>query len=200
MQVQKTLIIAKHDAVARGLTGEIIHRFERVGLKLIGFELIAATEDMGVAHYPNSKEWKEKVGNRTLAEYKEKGINPIKRLGTDNPEEIGQLIKDWNVEYLTFGPVLAMIWEGPEAVKIGRKLVGETNPINAAPGTIRGDFSWDNADLANDQMRPFYNLIHASGSVEEAEEEIELWFSDKEVHNYKINSSTPMGLYGKLGG
>lgn len=199
MKTEKTLIIVKHDGVARGLMGEIISRFERVGLKLIGFELINATEDMGNDHYPNSDEWKSKVGNRTLDEYKEKGIDAIERLGTDDPIKIGELIKKWNVEYLTYGPVLAMVWEGPNAVKIGRKLVGETNPINAAPGTIRGDFSWDNADLANDLKRPFYNLIHASGDPEEAEFEIALWFDKDEVFSYKHNADDLMGLTGKLG-
>lgn len=196
---EKTLIIIKHDGVARGLMGEVISRFERVGLKLAGLEFIAATEDMGAAHYPNSVGWMEKVGNRTLAEYKQKGIDPIERLGTDVPKEIGAMVKQWLVEYLSMGPVLAMVWEGPEAVNIGRKLVGETNPVNAAAGTIRGDFSWDNADLANDQKRPFYNLIHASGSVEEAKEEIQLWFSGREIINYDVNVHHAMGYFGKGG-
>lgn len=194
---ERTVIIIKHDGVARGLMGEIIKRFERVGLKMIALEFIAATEDMGSAHYPDSKAWMEKVGNRTLSEYKEKGIDAVERLGTDDPEQIGRLVKGWLIEYLSMGPVLAMVWEGPEAVKIGRKLVGETNPVNAAPGSIRGDFSWDNADLANDHMRPFYNLVHASGEPEEAEDEIKLWFSDTELMDYKINVHKPMGYYGK---
>lgn len=194
---QRTVVIVKHDGVARGLMGQIIQRFERVGLKIVALEFIAATEDMGKTHYPESDEWLNKVGNRTLAEYEEKGINPIERLGTDNPKEIGQMIKQWNVEYLTMGPVLAMVFEGPEAVKIGRKLVGETNPINAAPGTIRGDFSWDNADLANEHMRPFYNLVHASGSPEEAEFEIGLWFEDTELMDYSVNAHHAMGYFGK---
>lgn len=198
MKTQRTLIIAKHDSVARGLTGEIIKRFERVGLKLIAFELIAATEEMGKAHYPDSNEWKKKVGERTLAEYREKGIDPKERLGTDNAIEIGDLVKRWNVEYLTAGPVLAMIWEGPEAIKIGRKLIGSTNPVDALPGTIRGDFSWDNADIANEQKRPFYNLVHASGDPKEAEDEIELWFSSYEILDYKANNENMMGLHGKL--
>lgn len=198
MKIQRTLIIIKHDGVSRGITGEIMKRFERVGLKLVALELIAATEDMGSKHYPNSDEWKKRVGERTLNEYKEKGIDPIKALGTDDPIKIGEKVKSWNVEYLTSGPVLATIWEGPEAIKIGRKLVGETNPINALPGTIRGDFSWDNADLANEQNRPFYNLIHASGNVEEANDEIKLWFGDNEVFDYKTNASNIMGWYGKI--
>lgn len=195
---ERTMIIVKHDGVARGLMGDIISRFERVGLKMIAMEFVAASDDMGVAHYPDSEEWMEKVGKRTLSEYEEKGIDAVERLGTDVAVEIGKLVKDWLVEYLTMGPVLAMVFEGPEAVKIGRKLVGDTIPVNAAPGTIRGDFSWDNADLANDQKRPFYNLIHASGSVDEAKEEIELWFSDKELQDYPVNVLKPMGYFGKL--
>jgi nucleoside-diphosphate kinase len=198
MKYEKTLIICKHDAVARGLMGEIIRRFERVGLKLIALEFIAATEDMGQRHYPTSEEWLTKVGNRTLTEYKEKGIDPIERLGTDSAVEIGKMVKQWNVDYLTAGPVLAMVWEGPGAVAIGRKLVGETLPLKAAPGTIRGDFSWDNADLANAQMRPFYNLIHASGDPEEAKLEIDLWFENKEVIDYEVYAHHIMGYKGKL--
>ncbi|MBD3279968.1 nucleoside-diphosphate kinase [Candidatus Dojkabacteria bacterium] len=194
---ERTLIIIKHDGVARGLMGEIISRFERVGLKMVALEFIAATDDMSTKHYPDNKEWKEKVGGRTLAEYEEKGIDAKKVLGTDVPEEIGELVKGWLVEYLSMGPVLAMVFEGPEAVRIGRKLVGETNPVNAAPGSIRGDYSWDNADLANEQLRPFYNLIHASGSVEEAKDEIDLWFSDTELMDYPVNVHKSMGYYGK---
>ena len=199
MKTQRTLILCKHDAVARGLMGEIIQRFERVGLKLVALEFIAATEDMGHKHYPTEEKWFIKVGHRTLDEYKEKGIDPIERLGTDDPIEIGKIVKQWNVDFLTCGPVLAMVWEGPEAVRIGRKLVGNTVPLLAEPGTIRGDFSWDNADLANEHGRPFYNLVHASGEPEEAEFEIELWFENSEVLDYKVHYQTSMGYYGRIG-
>lgn len=195
---ERTLIIVKHDGVARGLVGEIVERFERVGLELIAMEMLSATDDMGHRHYPTTEKWFTKVGNRTLDEYKEKGIDPVKRLGTDDAMEIGKMIKAWNVEYLTSGPVVAMVWTGPDAVKIGRKLVGETVPAIAQPGTIRGDYSWDNADLANEHGRPFYNLVHASGEPEEAEEEIELWFDEEEVLNYKSKRHEKMGMYGKL--
>lgn len=197
-KIQRTLIICKHDAVARGLMGEIIKRFERVGLKLVAMEFIAATEEMGNKHYPTSEEWLAKAGNRTLTEYKEKGIDAIERLGTDDAIEVGKLIKQWNVDYLSCGPVLAMVWEGPEAIAIGRKLVGETLPAKAAPGTIRGDFSWDNADLANEQQRPFYNLVHASGAVDEAEFEIELWFEGQELMDYKVHAHNVMGYTKKI--
>lgn len=198
MTTEKTVIIIKHDGVARGLMGQIIKRFERVGLKLVALEFLQSTDDMGKSHYPDSEEWYKKVGGRTLSEYEEKGIDPIKELGTDDPIEIGKMIKQWNVDYLTYGPVLAMVWEGPGAVKIGRKLVGETNPVNAAPGTIRGDYSVDNAELANAHKRPFYNVVHASGEVAEAEEEMALWFENVEVYDYSTYTAPLMGMEGKL--
>lgn len=194
---ERTLIIAKHDAVSRGLVGEIVKRFERVGLKLIAMEMLDATEDMGQQHYPSTEEWLLKAGNRTLDEYKEKGIDPIERLGSDDPLEIGKMIKQWNVDYLTMGPVVAMVFEGPMAVDLGRKLVGATVPIKAPPGTIRGDYSWDNAEIANDQNRPFYNLVHASGTVDEAKFEIDLWFDPDEVFDYELVHHRAMGYYGK---
>ncbi len=197
--MQKTLVILKHDAVARGIMGEILHRFERAGLKICGMKLVRATTEMGEKHYPNSKEWLETVGNRTLTEYKEKGIDPIERLGTEDPIEIGKLVKKWNVEYLTSGPVLAFVLEGPDAVKLVRKFVGSTVPSLAAPGTIRGDYSFDNADLANSHKRPFYNLIHASGTPEEALEEIQLWFKYGEVNDaHTVVQHKVMGYSGRI--
>lgn len=198
MDREKTLVICKHDAVSRGLLGEIISRFERIGLKLLALEMISATTDMGNRHYPNTDSWKTKVGERTLAEYVEKGIDPIEKLGTNDPIKIGEMVKKWNVEYLTAGPVLAMVWEGPNAVKIVRKLVGHTVPALADPGTIRGDYSWDSAELANALDRPFYNLIHASGDVEEAKDEIALWFDELEVFDYDVFDAEVMGLKKKL--
>lgn len=198
MITEKTLIIIKHDGVARGLMGEIIKRFERAGLKLVGLEFISGTENMGHSHYPNSEEWLTTVGNRTLGDYESKGIDPVEELGTADPIEIGKKVKQWLVDYLTVGPVMAMVWEGPGAVEVGRKLVGGTIPTKAAPGTIRGDYSIDNVELANKLSRPFYNLIHASGEVAEAKEEIALWFGKGEIFDYKTYSAPTMGMYGKL--
>lgn len=198
MDIERTLVIVKHDGVARGLVGEIVTRIERVGLKLVAFEMIDPDQNIGQKHYPDSEEWKRKVGERTLEEYKERNIDANEALGTNDPIEIGNMVKEWNVEYLTSGPVVAMVWEGPNAVKVIRKLVGDTVPANSAPGTIRGDFSWDSPEVANEQKRPFYNLIHASGTKEEAQEEIALWFYELEVIDYDLVASNVMGLKGKI--
>jgi nucleoside-diphosphate kinase len=198
MKPENTVVIIKHDGVARGLMGEVIKRFEKVGLKLVAMEFLQGTADMGEAHYPRTKEWLTKVGNRTLEEYKQKDIDPNVKFGTDDAVEIGKIIKKWNIEYLTYGPVLAMIWQGPDAVLTVRKLVGETNPSKAQPGTIRGDFCVDNAEIANHYDRPIYNLIHASGTVEEAEQEIQLWFGKQEIFEYEAYKDHFLGLKGKL--
>lgn len=198
MPIERTLLLVKHDGVARGLMGEIIKRVERTGLKLIALEFLKSTYDLGENHYPHTKEWLLKVGNRTLGDYQKKGLDAKLLLGTDNPSEIGKLVKGWLIDYLAVGPVLAMVWEGPQAVKIVRKLAGDTIPANALPGTIRGDFGFDDPELANKQSRPIYNLIHASGEVAEANEEIALWFTGKEIHDYKQYSDDFTGLLGKM--
>lgn len=178
---QRTLVVVKHDGVMRGLMGEVIKRLERVGLKLIAMEFLQATEDMGDKHYASSEANLKRFGQHTIDEYAQKGIDPKEKFGTDDPLELGKLIKRWNVELIIRGPVLAMVWEGPDAVDIVRKLAGDTCPKKAVPGTIRGDFSWDNYEVANAEYRSAYNILHASANEEEAEFEINLWFSKDEL-------------------
>lgn len=198
MATEQTLLIVKHDGVSRGLMGKIIKRIEAVGLKLVAMEFLQSTDDMGNSHYPNSNKWFAKIGERTLREYTEKGIDAKIILGTNDPIEIGKQVKQWLTDYISAGPVLAMIWEGPGAVQIVRKLVGDTIPANAAVGTVRGDFGIDTAELANEQQRPIYNIVHASGEVAEAKEEIALWFADKEIFSYDVYHSKFTGERGKL--
>ena len=195
---EKTLIIVKHDGVARGLIGEVIARFERVGLKIVAMEFIQSTEEMGDSHYPVSEKWFTKVGERTLKEYQERGLDATLILGTNNAMDIGKLVKKWLIEYLNFGPVMAMVFEGPNAVLTGRKLAGDTIPAIAVPGTIRGDFGTDSVEFANEQKRPLYNIIHASGEVAEAQEEISLWFGNQELFDYDVLSAHFSGVKGRM--
>jgi nucleoside-diphosphate kinase len=113
-------------------------------------------------------------------------------LGTDDPKEIGLMVRTWLMDYLTSGPVVAMVIEAPHAVEIVRKIVGFTIPLKAAPGTIRGDFSYDSAALGNLRKRPAKNMIHASGNKEEAEYEIPLWFTKEEIQSYRRNDEPAM--------
>ena len=106
-------------------------------------------------------------------------------LGTDDPKEIGKMARVWLLDYITSGPVLAVVFEGPHVVDLVRKIVGHTLPLESAPGTIRGDYSFDSSLLANSSKRAIKNLVHASGSKEEAEYEIPLWFNPSDLVKYK---------------
>jgi len=183
---EKTLVVIKPDGIKRGLISQIISRFERVGLKLTAAKMLQVSKELANKHYPLSRrEFIEGMGKKTLENYKEMGIDPVKEMRTDDPYEIGKVIRDWLIEMITSGPVLAMVWQGPHAVEIVRKIAGNTLPLKAAPGTIRGDFSFDSSYLANTGKRAIKNLLHASGSHEEAEYEINLWFSKNELFSYE---------------
>lgn len=174
--IQKTLILIKPDALERNLAGEIIGRFERVGLKVVGCKMVQADKKLAMDHYPVTEEWLLKVGNNTLSDSEKYGFDASEMMGTDDPIELGKMVHRFNQEYLLKGKVVAVVFEGKHAVEVARKVVGHTIPVFAAPGTIRGDFANESVVFANYQGRSVYNLVHASGSVEEAEREIELWF------------------------
>ena len=184
--MERTLVVLKPDAILRSLSGEIISRFEKAGLKLIGTKMVNVTKDLAEKHYPSDRhEWIEQIGHKTLANYKKLEADVKKLLGTDDPKEIGKMARIWLLDYITSGPVLAVVFEGPHAVELVRKIVGHTLPSESAPGTIRGDYSFDSSLLANSSKRAIKNLVHASGSIEEAEYEIPLWFEESELVKYK---------------
>jgi nucleoside-diphosphate kinase len=173
---EKTLVIMKPDAMRRGLVGEIVSRLEKVGLKIVDARMVQADEELAKAHYPVTDEWLEGVGGKSLGDYQKYGLDPMDSLGTSNAKEIGEMIHQFNMKYLMEVPVVAFVFEGNHSIEIVRKLVGSTLPVLAAPGTIRGDYSTESAIVANAEKRSIENLVHASGSKEEAEREIELWF------------------------
>src|SRR3989344_3296689 len=179
--IEKTLVLVKHDGVNRGLVGEIISRFEKIGLKILAMKMIHADDKLAENHYQVTKEWAEGVFNKTKKTYEDKG-KPFK---FKNPMEYGTMIKNWNKGFLMEGPVVAVVLEGPHAIEIVRKLVGNTEPRQALPGTIRGDYIFDSYSVADVKARPIRNLIHASGSVDEANREISLWFTKDEIVSYK---------------
>jgi nucleoside-diphosphate kinase len=183
--VEQTLVIIKPDAMERGIVGDIIARFEKVGMKLAGAKMLIPDRELADKHYPKDREeFIVGMANKTLENYADHGMDPIEDFGTDDPKEIGLKIQSWLVDYLISGPVLALVIEGPHAVDVVRKIAGFTLPAKAAPGTIRGDYSFDSSSLANLAKRPIRNLIHASGDKSEAEFEINLWFTDDELYEY----------------
>ena len=152
--IERTLILLKPDCVQRGICGEIVSRFEKVGLKVVGLKMVWIDKDFGKKHY------------------------------FDLGERRGEEILDINVNFISEGPVIAICLQGINAPEQVRKMVGATEPKTANPGTIRGDYSHHSYDYTNNKKIAVRNLIHASANKEEAENEIKLWFSVEELHDY----------------
>lgn len=183
--IERTLVILKPDAISRGIMGDIIARFEKRGLKIIGAKMFRPDTDILDRHYPSDREeFVKGIGQRTIDGYKEQGIDIIEKFGAEDPAKIGSEVRQWLVDFMSSGPVFAMVIEGPNAIQVVRKIRGNTEPMRAELGTITGDYSFDSSAFANAQGRPIKNLVHASGNAEEAEFEVGLWFSESELFDY----------------
>lgn len=156
--IERTLVLLKPDAVQRGLTGRILQRFEDVGLKIVAMKMVQPTKEHAGQHYAD-------VGERR-----------------------GQKVFDQNVNFLQEGPVVALVLEGIHSIEQVRKMIGSTEPKAAPPGTIRGDFAHQSYSYADAKDQVIRNLVHASSSKEDAEREIALWFTDKELHAYSASN------------
>jgi len=178
---ERTLVILKPDAVQRGLIGEVIKRIENTGLKLIALKITLATEDQLWKHYNKDDEWFLKKGQRTIEERKAAGM-PIEKDAIEYGKDIVRAL----VKFMSCGPVVPMIWEGNQAVGIVKKIVGSTEPLSSDSGTIRGDYTLDSYELSSLDERAVRNLIHCSDPVEDAKREIPLWFSAKEILEYRL--------------
>ncbi|MFA6428862.1 MAG: nucleoside-diphosphate kinase [Candidatus Buchananbacteria bacterium] len=182
MKHEQTLVVVKPDGVQRSLIGEIITRFERIGLKLVAVKMLIASPEHIEQHYTLDPNWRTVTGLKTIESYKKKGLVPP----SEDPLVITAKILQNLKRYMTSGPVVAMVWQGAHVVKIVRKLVGGTEPLTSDVGTIRGDYVLDSYLMSDTDGRAVRNLIHASGSPEEAKLEIEHWFKAEEVHKYKL--------------
>lgn len=175
--MERTFVMIKPDAVKRGLIGEIISRFEKVGLFIEALEMINADPKVVESLYPDDEEWLRSVGTKMSNTYEKYGKDIFAEMGTKDTLELGKKVRQWLIEYMTMGPIVIMILSGNHAAEIARKIIGNTNPVFASPGTIRGDFSIDSADFANSSNRAIYNLVHASEDEKTAKQEIKLWFN-----------------------
>jgi nucleoside-diphosphate kinase len=179
---ERTLVLLKPDAVQRSLIGEIIKRYEQIGLKLVGLKLVVPTPELVEKHYTLDPAWRRVTGEKTIKGYLDKGLTPP----TTDPLEVTERLLARLKKYMTAGPVVAMVWQGAHAVAIVRKITGGTEPLTSDIGTIRGDFVLDSYATSDNDNRSVRNLVHASGSVKEAEGEIKLWFNEAELINYKL--------------
>ncbi|MBU3918598.1 nucleoside-diphosphate kinase [Patescibacteria group bacterium] len=182
---ERTLLILKPDAVKRGLAGEIVSRIESRGLKIIALRMFWANKDQIDRHYPQDEKWIKRLGEKTLKNYAEYNFDAKKELGSDDSLVVGGMVRSWLIDYLTSGPMVKMVIEGIHAINMVRKIAGPTMPAEADMGTIRGDFSVDDATAANRDKRSIRNLVHASETHEEAEHEISFWFAPEEIFEYK---------------
>lgn len=164
--LQRTLIIIKPDGVSRGLTEEIIKRYEAVGLKVVKRKEMMAPLAIVEKHYPMDSSYLRSIGEKTIAA----GQKVI------SAQDQGRKVVTWLRKFITSGPIVILLLEGEDAVEAARKVTGFTDPASAEKGTIRGDLGTDNILKANQEERPVWNLIHASASPEEAKKEIKLWF------------------------
>ncbi|MFH1890752.1 MAG: nucleoside-diphosphate kinase [Candidatus Kuenenbacteria bacterium] len=182
---EKTVLLVKPDGVKRGIVGDVIGRIEQRGLKIIALKMLNVTDEKARGHYPGTDAWLIGMGNKTLENYKKYGKDPIEDLGMDDSKKIGEKIYDWNVKYLTSGPMVAMLIKGLHAIDMVRKIVGHTLPSKADMGTVRGDYSVDSPTLANEEKRAIRNIVHASGDPDEATHEVKYWFNEKDICDYK---------------
>ena len=154
--IERTLILLKPDAVARGLAGRVLARFEAALLKIVAIKMVWMDAELARKHY------------------------------FDLEDRFGPEIYASMAAFMQTGPVIALVLEGVDAIACVRKLVGSTYPDQAPPGTIRGDFSHQSKAYANANNIAVANLVHASRNKEEARREIDVWFSAGEMHAYQI--------------
>jgi nucleoside-diphosphate kinase len=156
--MERTFIILKPDAVQRGIVGEILTRFERVGLKIVGSKMVRPSEEQFYHHYEGISQMISRRAQKAF---------------------------DVTLAMMQGGPVIAVVLEGVEAVTLVRKMVGTTEPKSALPGTIRGDYAHISFGHADKEGVGIPNIIHASGDENEAAAEIAHWFSDSELFDYE---------------
>jgi nucleoside-diphosphate kinase len=179
---ERTFVAVKPDGIQRGLVGEVIRRFEQVGLKLVAMKMLVADKEHIIQHYTLDPEWRKVTGEKTIASYKAKGLQPP----TEDPFEVTERLLNTLWPYMTSGPVIAMVWEGAHAQKIVKKLTGGTEPLTSDVGTIRGDYVLDSYSMSDTDKRAVRNILHCSGSLEDAEKEVSHWFKPEEIINYRL--------------
>lgn len=179
---ERTFVILKPDTIQRSLIGEVIGRLERTGLKLVATKMLNADEKRLTEHYGKDDTWYLEKGTKRIALMKDAGQTVDESRA---PIEYGKDIIRGVIRYMQASPVVAMVWEGNQAVAVVKKLVGTTDPTASDVGTIRGDYQIDSYSLSDSEQRGIRNLIHCSDKVSEANREVGIWFTAQELHDYR---------------
>lgn len=177
---ERTLVLLKPDAIQRILVGDIIKRYERVGLKIMAMKMLVPTEQHIEKHYTLDPTWRQVTGEKVIKGFIDKGKTPP----TTDPLAVTEAVLRRLKAFMTSGPIIAMVLQGAHAIQLTRKITGSTEPLMSDVGTIRGDYVLDSYEMCEGDDRAIRNLVHASGSVEEAEREIKHWFADNEIISY----------------
>ncbi len=178
---ERTFVIIKPDGIQRGLIGEIMLRYERTGLKLVGIKFGVADEKKFWEHYNKDDAWFLKKGTKIVADKQAAGLPVTKEAIEYGKDIIAQLVK-----FMTSGPVMMMVWEGNQAAAVIRKITGDTEPATSDVGTIRGDLTVDSYGISAVDDRAVRNLIHCSEDAAEGVREVSLWFQPQELTDYKL--------------
>jgi len=175
--MERTLILIKPDGMEKRLAGTVIAAFEKHGLKIVAIKMVKARNKLLSQHYPDSMALT--LGEKTKASYLKRG-----KEFTQDPTEFGMKVLKKLRKFVGSAPVVAMVLEGENAVAKARSIIGGTEPVTAGEGTIRQTYSEDSYERADSEKRPIKNIVHASGTIEEAVNEIKIWFKDKELFEY----------------
>jgi nucleoside-diphosphate kinase len=170
---ERCLVLLKADCVKRKLIGTFISRMESANLSVVALHMLIPTESLIGKHYKEDPEWLRIAGQKKIDHYREKGVE-VK----ETPMEIGTLIRQNLIHSMAGKKVVAMVLQGPNAIKFLRKMAGSTEPLSAESGSLRGNFSTDSYEIADQENRTIQNLIHVSDCIDTAKREIELWFPE----------------------
>lgn len=179
MAQERTLVLLKPDVLQRQLVGEILSRFERKGIKMTAIKMLNATKEQVGEHYINEEGYLIETGEKA----KKGAIARGEDISNWNSLEQGKKIRQRNINYLTCGPIVAIVFEGFGVISQVRKILGSASPADGDIGTIRDDYSLDTYALADFLDRSTMTMLHASDSVENAERELKIWFKESEICN-----------------
>ena len=170
---ERCLVLLKADCVKRKLIGTFISRIESAGLSLVALKMVIPTESLINEHYKKNSDWLIKAGKMKIDRYQERGITLC-----ETPEQVGIIIHKKLIQSMTGKKIVAMVIQGPNTIRFLRKMAGSTEPLSAEYGSLRGSFSSDSYEIADQEGRTIQNLIHVSDGIETAKKEIDLWFPE----------------------
>lgn len=179
--VERTLVLIKPDGVKRALIGAVVSKLELAGLKVVAMKMVTPSRTLAGIHYAADHKWFVDTGTKSMKAYQEKGI----KLKEKTPIELAKKIRGYLIDYIANQPIVAIVFEGNEAISVTRKMVGATEPKRSDPSTIRGMYSVDSYEASDKRKQPLMNIVHASEDKKTSDREIAVWFKQDEILKYE---------------